>query len=208
MNQPLWAAASFSARIDGNCARFLEVLALAEGAENIDRIDLNAYTFGPCGPCEYVCTKGRACTLEDDFAALRERLFAAQRVLFALPAYDGRFPARFYTFLERIGPYLHRDTEKKAFYDRLGLILVACRAHGGTALARTAAALFKEAGAAPRVLLISAQDCGLNALRDDLAAHDALRADVEKFITAWDEWPGEKHPGHPAFFTVHAGHRK
>ena len=87
MNQPLWAAASFSARMDGNCARFLEVLALAEGAENIDRIDLNAYTFGPCGPCEYACTKGRACTLEDDFAALRERLFAAQRVLFALPAY-------------------------------------------------------------------------------------------------------------------------
>ena len=45
-------------------------------------------------------------------------------------------------------------------------------------------------------------------LRDDLAAHDALRADAEIFITAWDEWPGEKHPGHPAFFTVHAGHRK
>jgi multimeric flavodoxin WrbA len=72
---------------------------------------LSSYRILHCQGCQYECLRHQSCPIEDDFAFLYHKLHEYDRWLVISPTYDGRPPALFYIFEERLPSFWQRSEE-------------------------------------------------------------------------------------------------
>lgn len=87
----------------------LETRMKALGAVEFDYLHLADHDLRSCRGCFTCFVRGEEhCPLDDERAALEERLYAADGVVFATPNYAGGMAAGLKTFLERTAFRMHR----------------------------------------------------------------------------------------------------
>lgn len=115
-----------SRRRDGNTARVLDLIeesitrrpgAESGGGESralrVHRIELSQLNVQPCRGCRLCFDRGeQACPLHDDVLSIRDRILAADGVVFASPVYVNDVSGTMKTLIDRLAFVCHRP----AFY--------------------------------------------------------------------------------------------
>jgi len=97
-----------SPRRTGN-SRYLLDLAVEEAQKaagdrmQVEVISLAGLKIGPCVSC-YTCGKRNGeCSIQDDFAALRDKWAAADAIIYSIPVYHLGIPGQLKCFIDRLG---------------------------------------------------------------------------------------------------------
>jgi multimeric flavodoxin WrbA len=86
---------------------------LAKSGEPSEFVSLAGKTIRGCTGC-CGCAGDNVCVLEDDWAAIRDKMFEAEAVVFGAPNYYGVINALGHAFLERTFSLRHRERFKLA----------------------------------------------------------------------------------------------
>jgi len=130
-----------SMRRQGNTAAALRGV-LAGGAETAgvepELVQLRDYRIEFCRGCYEVHSReGNPCVIDDDMAQLREKMLAADAIVFGSPAYFGGMTGLLRTFLDRTGPMWGRLDGKLA-----GIVAIGEDRFGGQELVAQSLTVF------------------------------------------------------------------
>lgn len=115
--------------------------ALSNG-HDVARFDTARYKIAGCTSCKTCWSKGKPCSLDDDFEKLAPLLEAADTIVFATPLYWFGFPAQLKAAIDRLYPYI-----KEVGKDRLKIkesLLLVCAADDYSSLFDGIIATYKE----------------------------------------------------------------
>lgn len=130
----------------GNTGRLLSLV--IEGAESAGAINetvaLPGNTLLPCLACETCHIKG-ACPQKDGFAAVLDRVMAADGIILASPNYISNVSAQLKAFLDRCCGVLHRQ----GFSGKYGASVVTSGSEGGDFIALYLSHFLMTTGAVP-----------------------------------------------------------
>lgn len=91
-----------SHRSGGHTRQILDVLLeqIQEG-NTIEQIDVNRIAVKPCLGCDYCATHQNQCVLEDDMAAVHEKILGCEVLIIASPVYFSAFPGKMKNLIDR-----------------------------------------------------------------------------------------------------------
>lgn len=97
-----------SPRSDGNVALMTEefIKGVKEAGYETVRFDAAKMDLKGCHHCQTCWTKGRSCSLEDDFIKIGPELEDADAVVFAAPMYWGHFPSHLKAVIDKLYAYV------------------------------------------------------------------------------------------------------
>ena len=97
---------------------------LEKTGEEYEYVSLAGKKISGCQAC-LACAKDNVCIVEDDWAEIRDKMFAADAVVFGAPNYYGMINAHGHAFLERTFSLRHREVFPLA--GKLNAIIVSGR---------------------------------------------------------------------------------
>ena len=81
---------------------------LEKTGEPFEYVSLAGKRISGCQAC-LACAKDNVCVVDDDWAAIRDKMFEADAVVFGAPNYYGTINAHGHAFLERTFSLRHRE---------------------------------------------------------------------------------------------------
>lgn len=113
-----------SPRKDGNIALMVE--AFTKGAEEsgneVVRFDTAMMELKGCHHCQTCWTKGRSCSLEDDFVKIGPEMESADVLVFAAPMYWSHFPSHLKHVIDKLYAYVVPSCQKSLAGKKFGII--------------------------------------------------------------------------------------
>lgn len=97
-----------SPRRDGNTAMMVESFTkgAVEAGYDVVRFDTAMMDIKGCINCQTCWSKGRSCSLDDDFVKIGPELEAADALVFAAPMYWSQFPSHLKAVIDKLYAYV------------------------------------------------------------------------------------------------------
>lgn len=113
-----------SPRKDGNIALMTEafIKGSEEAGNKVVRFDTAMMDIKGCHHCQTCWSKGRSCSLEDDFVKIGPELESADAVVFAAPMYWSHFPSHLKTVIDKLYAYVVPACQKRLGDKRFAII--------------------------------------------------------------------------------------
>ena len=113
-----------SPRKDGNTMYMVRefIRGAQEAGHEVTEFDTAFMDLGGCRHCQTCWSKGRSCSLDDDFVKIGPVLEEADVLIFAAPVYWGTFPSHLKAMIDKLYAYVVPSCQKSLQGKKFGII--------------------------------------------------------------------------------------